>query len=127
MASVRKPLEHTILCFSPVARLLFSRSQLLKSAGYEVISAMDRNVAVMAVANFSVDLAVLCDSLAQSEAESIEHDLLTIHPSLVVLQLGEVGNVPFDEPLTPERFISVVGSALTPRNLRRMQSGSGCP
>jgi hypothetical protein len=119
MPTARSIPRPTILSVSPDPGLLFSRTQILKSSGYQVIAAMNRHVAVLAAANHGVDLAILCHALDREEVEEIEHDLLIVHPGLAILQLQDYERMEVREyGLSPELLLQMVGAALTARAKR---------
>lgn len=104
----------TILCVSPDLGLLISRSQILRHAGYDVIAAVNRHIAVLAVANHQVDLALLCYAFPRDEAEQIEHDLLTISPQLSIVQLQDYDGMEMkEEAHSPEMLRHLVRAALS--------------
>jgi DNA-binding NtrC family response regulator len=116
MAGTRQAARYTILSVSPDPGLLLSRSQVLKSAGYDVIAAINRRVAIVAAANRAVDLAILCHAFSEEESDSIEHDLHTVHPGMAVLQLHDHERMEMREQgLGPELFLHMVRAALTCR------------
>lgn len=118
MGAKRGDVRQTLLSVSPDPRLLISRTQVLRSAGYEVIAAIDRHVAVIAAANRSVDLAILCHAFSEDESESIEHDLRMVHPGVVVLQLQQVrGLKSKGQSLDPDVLLQKVRDALSGREV----------
>jgi hypothetical protein len=120
MPVARALVRPTILSVSPDAGLLFARTQILKNAGYDVIAAMNRHVAIVAAANHALDLALLCNAFREEEAESIEHDLFVVCPQLAVLQLGELlRSAGSGQDLSPEQLLLAVRASLTTHNARR--------
>ncbi len=113
---MREAIRPTILSISPDFGILLSRTQILRSAGYEVIAALNRHVAVLAAANHAVDLALVCHAFPTDESESLEHDLRTVHPGVAVLQLHDFDSLQMREDgLGPQMLLQMVKAALSQR------------
>jgi len=109
-----RTVKSTILCASPDPGLLIARAQILKLDGYEVIAAVNRHIAVLAAANHQVDLALICFAFALEESEELEHDLLTVSPTLAVVKLQDYDGMRMkQEGHSPELLRQLVRAALS--------------
>jgi len=92
--------------------LLYARNEVLHQNGFQVTSVRNRHEAVLACKSDSFDLALLCHSIPQEEAERLARDLEVIAPSVQVVNLGAWDHVGLVEIRKPEFLLQILQSLL---------------
>ena len=106
----------TILSVGLDEGLLSSRNAVLRHAGYRVVSARNRHEAILAAADSSVEIAVICFSFLLEDAHKLAHDLEVVNPHLHAMVLNDFDSLTLrEEASRPDFLLHMVRAALTPR------------
>lgn len=108
----------TILSVGLDEALLSSRNVVLRHAGYHVVSARSRHEAIMAAADAAIEIAVICFSFPNDEAQKLAHDLEVVNPHLRAMVLNDFDNLALREEATrPDFLLHMVRAVLAPRKI----------
>jgi DNA-binding response OmpR family regulator len=104
-----------ILCVEGYESLQIARRMILEHAGYDVHIAASFNEAITKAGEQAFDVAIICSSLADSEANRLAQNLRTISArTRIILLNSRLGSAP--EGDSPEVLLAYIRATLNDGN-----------